>query len=166
MGALFAQTFDRSQPIYVDLRQFTSICIDLRQFMSMDRGGLTTLEYPGVPLAAAYIYIYIWQLLICRWMQCLVVGGTWCQVVEPDRSAATFACGRPGHDSQDPISVVQGPGRGRPDFCFGFVRQPNPYILYWKENFLYYGNIFCTGKRISCTTGINSVLEREFLVLR
>ena len=84
MGALFAQTFDRSQPIYVDLRQFTSIsqpiyvdlrqftsiCIDLRRFMliyvdlrqftSMDRGGVTTLEYPGVPLAAAYIYIYIY----------------------------------------------------------------------------------------------------------
>ena len=66
------------------------------------------MEYPGVPLAAAYIYIYIWQLLICRWMQCLVVGGTCYQVVEPDRSAATFACGRPGHDRHG--LSMSGPG--------------------------------------------------------
>ena len=49
----------RFTSIYVNLHRFTSIYVDLRQFTSMDRGGVTTLEYPGVPLAAAYIYIYI-----------------------------------------------------------------------------------------------------------
>ena len=49
-----------------------------------------------------YIYIfmctYIWRLLICRWTYSLVVGATRGQQGEPDRSAATFAFGRPGHD--------------------------------------------------------------------
>ena len=44
------------------------------------------------------IYIYIWRLLICRWTYSLVVGATRGQQGAPDRSAATFAFGRPGHD--------------------------------------------------------------------
>jgi len=55
-----------------------------------------------------WIYIYIWQLLICRRDQWLVVGGTWGQVVEPDRSAATLARGRPDHDRHG-LSMA-GPG--------------------------------------------------------
>ena len=31
MEAYFAQTFDQSYPIYVDLRKFTSIYVNLRQ---------------------------------------------------------------------------------------------------------------------------------------
>ena len=42
--------------------------------------------------------ICIWRLLICRWTYSLVVGATRGQQGEPDRSAATFAFGRPGHD--------------------------------------------------------------------
>ena len=35
MEAYFAQTFDQSQPIYVDLRRSTSIYVDLRRFTSI-----------------------------------------------------------------------------------------------------------------------------------
>ena len=49
------------------------------------------------------------QLLICRWTYSLVVGATRGQQGEPDRSAATFACGRPGHDRHGPsISAAGG----------------------------------------------------------